>query len=213
MNGINQVLVCVLAIGGFACSSATNPVENVITLNEFTLKAADVLEFADTVVARDLEVYPSLWNDTVRSVYGASGAQVLTLSSGVSYSMVNNTLVGNLGQERVTLASFSARSGAVLATWKYPLLNDQGVIVAYATNTITCSNPDTVITLPAGRFRVSKSTNVSEVFGNRMFQGVSFYSPEYGEVSCSEVFYDPGPGGRPVRSTFFSRTLLSISKK
>lgn len=212
MNRINQVLVCVLALGGLACSNANSPVEDGITLNEFTIKAADVLEFADTVVTGGLEVYPSLWNDTVRSVDGASGAQVLTLSSGVSYSMVNNTLVGNLGQERVTLASFSARSGAVIDTWTTPMFTDRGDIL-YATSTMTCSNPDTVITLPAGRFRVSKSTSVSEILGGRFHQGVFFFSPEYGEVSRSEVNYDLGPGGRPVPSTFFTRTLLSISKK
>lgn len=205
------VMVCCL----MACSSSTSPTDSGISLTTFSLSPGDVLRFEDTTTS-SLGVDISSFDDTVVSVSGASGAQILVIGVD-TLRMVNNAFIDEYSDTTVTTASFSASKGDVLSTWKDSLLDQFGNVEQTLTFTLTCKNPDTTITLPAGSFRVSASSYraVSDKVGQDAVSmtGMLYFSPLYGQIGASLTVFSgqtPESGTVVVKS---NTVLTSIIKK
>lgn len=205
------VLVCCL----MACSNSTSPTDSGMSLTTFSLSPGDILRFEDTTTS-SLGVDISAFDDTVVAVSGASGAQILVIGVD-TLRMVNNTFIDEYSDTTVTTASFSASKGDVLSTWKDSLLDQFGNVEQTLTFTLTCKNPDTTITMPAGSFRVSASSYraVSDKVGQDAVSmtGMLYYSPVYGQIGASLTVYN---GQTPESGTVVvtSNTVLtSIIKK
>lgn len=205
------VMVCCL----MACSSSTSPTDSGISLTTFSLSPGDVLRFEDTTTS-SLGVDISSFDDTVVSVSGASGAQILVIGVD-TLRMVNNAFIDEYSDTTVTTASFSASKGDVLSTWKDSLLDQFGNVEQTLTFTLTCKNPDTTITLPAGSFRVSASSYraVSDKVGQDAVSmtGMLYFSPVYGQIGASLTVFSgqtPELGTVVVKS---NTVLTSIIKK
>lgn len=186
-----------------------------MSLTTFSLSPGDILRFEDTTTS-SLGVDISAFDDTVVAVSGASGAQILVIGVD-TLRMVNNTFIDEYSDTTVTTASFSASKGDVLSTWKDSLLDQFGNVEQTLTFTLTCKNPDTTITMPAGSFRVSASSYraVSDKVGQDAVSmtGMLYYSPVYGQISTSLTVYG---GQTPESGTVVvtSNTVLtSIIKK
>lgn len=208
-------ILATLVLGLMACSNSTSPTDSGISLTTFSLSPGDILRFEDTTTS-SLGVDISSFDDTVVSVSGASGAQILVIGVD-TLRMVNNTFIDEYSDTTVTTASFSASKGDVLSTWKDSLLDQFGNVEQTLTFTLTCKNPDTTITMPAGSFRVSASSYraVSDKVGQDAVSmtGMLYYSPVYGQISTSLTVYG---GQTPESGTVVvtSNTVLtSIIKK
>lgn len=205
------VLVCCL----MACSNSTSPTDSGISLTTFSLSPGDILRFEDTTTS-SLGVDISAFDDTVVAVSGASGAQILVIGID-TLRMVNNAFIDDYSDTTVKTASFSASKGDVLSTWKDSLLDQFGNVEQTLTFTLTCKNPDTTITMPAGSFRVSASSYraVSDKVGQDAVSmtGMLYLSPVYGQIGTSLTVYS---GQTPESGTVVvtSNTVLtSIIKK
>lgn len=208
-------ILATLVLGLMACSNSTSPTDSGISLTTFSLSPGDILRFEDTTTS-SLGVDISSFDDTVVSVSGASGAQILVIGVD-TLRMVNNTFIDEYSDTTVTTASFSASKGDVLSTWKDSLLDQFGNVEQTLTFTLTCKNPDTTITMPAGSFRVSASSYraVSDKVGQDAVSmtGMLYYSPVYGQIGASLTVYS---GQTPEAGTVVvtSNTVLtSIIKK
>lgn len=208
-------ILATLVLGLMACSNSTSPTDSGISLTTFSLSPGDILRFEDTTTS-SLGVDISSFDDTVVSVSGASGAQILVIGVD-TLRMVNNAFIDEYSDTTVTMASFSASKGDVLSTWKDSLLDQFGNVEQTLTFTLTCKNPDTTITLPAGSFRVSASSYraVSDKVGQDAvsMSGMLYFSPVYGQIGASLTVYS---GQTPEAGTVVvtSNTVLtSIIKK
>lgn len=212
---LSSSTVIVMACCLMACSSSTSPTDSGISLTTFSLSPGDILRFEDTTTS-SLGVDISSFDDTVVSVSGASGAQILVIGVD-TLRMVNNAFIDEYSDTTVTTASFSASKGDVLSTWKDSLLDQFGNVEQTLTFTLTCKNPDTTITLPAGSFRVSASSYraVSDKVGQDAVSmtGMLYFSPVYGQIGASLIVYSgqtPESGTVVVKS---NTVLTSIIKK
>lgn len=212
---LSSATVIVMACCLMACSSSTSPTDSGISLTTFSLSPGDILRFEDTTTS-SLGVDISSFDDTVVSVSGASGAQILVIGVD-TLRMVNNAFIDEYSDTTVTTASFSASKGDVLSTWKDSLLDQFGNVEQTLTFTLTCKNPDTTITLPAGSFRVSASSYraVSDKVGQDAVSmtGMLYFSPVYGQIGASLTVYSgqtPELGTVVVKS---NTVLTSIIKK
>ena len=212
---LSSATVIVMACCLMACSSSTSPTDSGISLTTFSLSPGDILRFEDTTTS-SLGVDISSFDDTVVSVSGASGAQILVIGVD-TLRMVNNAFIDEYSDTTVKMASFSASKGDVLSTWKDSLLDQFGNVEQTLTFTLTCKNPDTTITLPAGSFRVSASSYraVSDKVGQDAVSmtGMLYFSPVYGQIGASLTVYS---GQTPEAGTVVvtSNTVLtSIIKK
>lgn len=208
-------ILATLVLGLMACSNSTSPTDSGISLTTFSLSPGDILRFEDTTTS-SLGVDISSFDDTVVSVSGASGAQILVIGVD-TLRMVNNAFIDEYSDTTVKMASFSASKGDVLSTWKDSLLDQFGNVEQTLTFTLTCKNPDTTITLPAGSFRVSASSYraVSDKVGQDAvsMSGMLYFSPVYGQIGASLTVYS---GQTPEAGTVVvtSNTVLtSIIKK
>lgn len=208
-------ILATLVLGLMACSNSTSPTDSGISLTTFSLSPGDILRFEDTTTS-SLGVDISSFDDTVVSVSGASGAQILVIGVD-TLRMVNNAFIDEYSDTTVKMASFSASKGDVLSTWKDSLLDQFGDVEQTLTFTLTCKNPDTTITLPAGSFRVSASSYraVSDKVGQDAvsMSGMFYFSPVYGQIGASLTVYS---GQTPEAGTVVvtSNTVLtSIIKK
>lgn len=208
-------ILATLVLGLMACSNSTSPTDSGISLTTFSLSPGDILRFEDTTTS-SLGVDISSFDDTVVSVSGASGAQILVIGVD-TLRMVNNAFIDEYSDTTVKMASFSASKGDVLSTWKDSLLDQFGNVEQTLTFTLTCKNPDTTITLPAGSFRVSASSYraVSDKVGQDAVSmtGMLYFSPVYGQIGASLTVYS---GQTPEAGTVVvtSNTVLtSIIKK
>lgn len=208
-------ILATLVLGLMACSNSTSPTDSGISLTTFSLSPGDILRFEDTTTS-SLGVDISSFDDTVVSVSGASGAQILVIGVD-TLRMVNNAFIDEYSDTTVKMASFSASKGDVLSTWKDSLLDQFGNVEQTLTFTLTCKNPDTTITMPAGSFRVSASSYraVSDKVGQDAVSmtGMLYYSPVYGQIGASLTVYS---GQTPEAGTVVvtSNTVLtSIIKK
>lgn len=205
------VLVCCL----MACSNSTSPTDSGISLTTFSLSPGDILRFEETTTS-SLGVDTSAFDDTVVNVSGASGAQILVIGDD-TLRMVNNAFIDEYSDTTVKIASFSASKGDVLSVWKDSFLDQFGNIEQTLTYTLSCKNPDTTITMPAGSFRVSASSYraVSDKVGQDAISmtGMLYFSPVYGQIGASLTVYN---GHTPESGTVVvtSNTVLtSIIKK
>lgn len=205
------VMVCCL----MACSSSTSPTDSGISLTTFSLSPGDILRFEDTTTS-SLGVDISSFDDTVVSVSGASGAQILVIGVD-TLRMVNNAFIGDYSDTTIKMASFSASKGEVLSVWKDSLVDQYGNLQQTLTYTLLCKNPDTTITMPAGSFRVSASSYraVSDKVGQDAVSmtGMLYFSPVYGQIGASLTVFSgqtPESGTVVVKS---NTVLTSIIKK
>lgn len=208
-------ILAALMLGLTACSNSTSPTDSGISLTTFSLSPGDILRFEDTTTS-SLGVDISAFDDTVVAVSGASGAQILVIGVD-TLRMVNNAFIDEYSDTTVTTASFSASKGDVLSTWKDSLLDQFGNVEQTLTYTLSCKNPDTTITIPAGSFRVSASSYraVSDKVGQDAISmtGMLYFSPAYGQIGASLTVYN---GQTPESGTVVvtSNTVLtSIIKK
>jgi len=206
------VMVCCL----MACSSSTSPTDSGISLTTFSLSPGDILRFEDTT-SSDYGLDISAFDDTVVSVTGASGAQILVIAYNDTLRMVNNAFIGDYSDTTIKMASFSASKGEVLSVWKDSLVDQYGNLQQTLTYTLLCKNPDTTITMPAGSFRVSASSYraVSDKVGQDAVSmtGMLYFSPVYGQIGASLTVFSgqtPESGTVVVKS---NTVLTSIIKK
>ena len=205
------VLVCCL----MACSNSTSPTDSGLSLTTFSLSPGDILRFEETTTS-SLGVDTSAFDDTVVNVSGASGAQILVIGDD-TLRMVNNAFIDNYSDTTIKVASFAASKGDVLSVWKDSFVDQFGNIEQTLTYTLSCKNPDTTITMPAGSFRVSASSYraVSDKVGQDAISmtGMLYFSPVYGQIGASLTVYS---GHTPESGTVVvtSNTVLtSIIKK
>lgn len=208
-------ILATLVLGLMACSNSTSPTDSGISLTTFSLSPGDILRFEDTTTS-SLGVDISSFDDTVVSVSGASGAQILVIGVD-TLRMGGNAFFGPYNGSQQKLASFSSAKGATLTTWTDQLVDQDGNVEQTLTSTLTCKNPDTTITLPAGSFRVSASSYraVSDKVGQDAVSmtGMLYFSPVYGQIGASLTVYS---GQTPEAGTVVvtSNTVLtSIIKK
>ncbi len=214
-NHLTLSVLAGLMLGLTACSNSTSPTDSGLSLTTFSLSPGDILRFEETTTS-SLGVDTSAFDDTVVNVSGASGAQILVIGDD-TLRMVNNAFIDNYPDTTVKTASFSASKGDVLSVWKDSFVDQFGNIEQTLTYTLSCKNPDTTITMPAGSFRVSASSYraVSDKVGQDAISmtGMLYFSPVYGQIGASLTVYS---GHTPELGTVVvtSNTVLtSIIKK
>jgi hypothetical protein len=201
------IITLILTLLIVSCSNSTDPTDNGgnrITLSTYSLKVGDILRFEETA-----STYGScavIVDDTITAITGVPGAQVLEFDGRSRVTMLNNTLLEDNSMID-TIANFSSSKGSVFSTWGFPRLNSDGSVELFF-GQLTCVNPDTLISIPAGTFRVQASevrivSDQSE--GSRSSLGVWYVSPTYGLVAYTITEYaGPTPEtGSPMWTSYW----------